>query len=153
MLTFGAVGDTGYDIMLFLHILTMFAAFAPAFIIPFIDNGTRSPADASVRQRFFQIYAPNARRIHGGTLILGGLLGFGVAGMSDEVFKLSEPWLAISVVLWVAMNGVLHAVIAPTERAIAEGDETNASRLEQGGAIMTVLFLATLYLMVFQPGQ
>ena len=139
--------------MLFLHILSMFAAFAPAFLIPFLDLGTRDPSHASARQRIFQIYAPNSRRLHGGALILGGFFGFGVAGLSDEVYKMSEPWLAISIVLWVIMNGVLHAVIIPTERALAEGDESTANRLDKGGAAMTVLFLATLFLMVFKPGQ
>lgn len=153
MTIIGAVNDTGYNVMLFFHILSMFAAFAPAFLIPFLDLGTRDPSHAGARRRIFEIYAPNSRRLHGGALVLGGLLGFGVAGLSDEVYKMSEPWLAISAVLWVIMNGVLHAVIIPTEKALAQGDESKASRLDLGGAAMTVLFLITLFLMVFKPGQ
>lgn len=149
----GAVGDTGYNVMLFLHILSMFAAFAPAFLIPFLDMGTRDSAHAGARRRIFEIYAPNSRRLHGGALVLGGLLGFGLSGLSDEVYKLSEPWLIISAALWLIMNGVLHAVIIPTEKALAQGDESTASRLDLGGAALTVLFLITLFLMVFKPGQ
>ena len=149
----GAVGDTGYNAMLFFHILSMFAAYAPAFLIPFLDMGTRDPRHAGARRRIFEIYAPNSRRLHGGALILGGFFGFGLAGLSDDVYELSEPWLAISIVLWVIMNGVLHAVIIPTEKALAQGDESQASRLDLGGATMTVLFLITLFLMVFKPGH
>ena len=32
-----AVGDTPYNIFLFLHIAAMFAAFAPMFVNPFIE--------------------------------------------------------------------------------------------------------------------
>jgi hypothetical protein len=149
------IGDTPYNIMLFVHIFTMFAAFAPMFINPFVERETRG--DTSVRQKVFAGIAARSMRIHGSMLILGGLLGFGVAGMSDDgtgelVYSVSDSWLWPAAVIWVAMNGVLHAMIIPGEKAIAAGDESTGKRAELGGMLITLMFVVTLYLMVFKPG-
>lgn len=151
------VGDTGYNIMLLLHLLTLFAAFAPMFVHPFIERETRG--NPTARQAVFQGIAKRGMRIHGSMLIVAGLLGFGLAGMSGEdadgelLISVSDSWVWPSVVLWLAMNGVLHAMIIPGEKAIAAGDESGARKSEIGGAAITLMFLVTLYLMVFQPGR
>ena len=150
------IGDTPYNIILFLHILTMFAAFAPMFVHPFIDRQTAG--DPSVRQSIFAGIAARSMRIYGSMLILGGILGFGIAGMSgkdanDELFiSVSDSWVWPSVVLWLAMNGVLHGMIIPGEKAIAAGDDAAGKKAEIGGMLITAMFLITLYLMVFKPG-
>ena len=91
-------------------------------------------------------------RIYGSALIVGGLLGFGVAGLSDKIYQLSDAWLAFSIIIWLAMNGVLHVMVFPAERAIADGDEPNTKKAETGTLIITLLFLLSLYLMIFKPG-
>lgn len=150
------IGDTPYNIILLLHILAMFVAFAPAFVHPFIDNDTRDLGDA--RQRIFTGIARRGMRIYGSALVVGGLLGFGVAGMSkapgtDElVYSVSDSWVWPAVVLWLAMNGVLHGLILKGEKAVAAGDESAVKLVAVGGQLITVMFLLTLYLMVFKPG-
>lgn len=149
------IGDTGYNVMLLLHIVAMFVAFAPAFVHPFIDNDTKDLGSA--RQAIFTNIAQRGMRIYGAALIVGGLLGFGVAGMSDDgtgelVYRVSDGWVLAAVVLWVAMNGVLHALILPGEKAVAAGDESSTQKVMIGGQLITVMFLVTLYLMVFKPG-
>ena len=73
-------------------------------------------------------------------------------GTDDLVYSVSDSWVWPAVVLWIAMNGVLHGMIIPGEKAIAAGDDTTGKRAEIGGMLITVMFLATLYLMVFKPG-
>ena len=145
-----AVGDTSYDIVLFLHILFVFVAFAPAFVHPFVDLQTQ---DKPYRAEFWARVAPRSQRIYGGSLIVAGLLGFALQGMSDDAIEFGQTWFWGAIVLWVAMNGILHAVIIPGERLIGEGDESKAKQVVQGGQVITLLFLVTLYLMVFQPGR
>ncbi|MEQ8841071.1 MAG: hypothetical protein RIB98_08820 [Acidimicrobiales bacterium] len=149
-----AYQDTPYNIMLFVHILTMFAAFAPMFVHPFIDRETQG--NPSVRQAIFAGIATRSMRIHSTMLIIGGLLGFGLAGMSkvgDELlYSVSDGWLWPAAVLWFAMVGVLHAMVIPGEKAIASGDDTVGRKAEIGGMLITLMFLVTLYLMVFKPG-
>jgi uncharacterized membrane protein len=94
----------------------------------------------------------NYRKIYAPALVLTGFLGFGVAGMSDEVYKVSDGWVLASVVLWVAMNGVLHGVQFPAERAAADGDAAAAKKAALANQAVTVLLAVTLVLMVFKPG-
>ncbi|MEC7144509.1 MAG: hypothetical protein VXW59_02905, partial [Actinomycetota bacterium] len=106
---FAAIGDTPYNIMLLLHVLTGFVAFAPAIAHPVLSTSIRN-ADGTEWPAVFGYIAENTMRIYGSSLIISGLLGFGVAGMSDEVYKVRQGWLVAAVIVWIAMNGVLHAL-------------------------------------------
>ncbi len=145
------IGSTGYDVVLFLHILCALAAFAPAFAHPIIERQTRS-VDPATRSTVLGFLAQNSRRIYAPALILTGLFGFGLQGMSDSVWKFDQTWIWLAVLVWLAMNGVLHAMLLPAERALGAGDESAAKRVDTGGMILTVLLLVMLYLMVFKPG-
>ena len=146
-----AYRGTGYNVMLFLHILTALVAFAPAFVHPLLANQTKA-LDATGRGKVLGMLAGNGRRIYAPALILTGLFGFAMQGMSDGVIEFGQTWFWLAIVVWIVMNGVLHAVLLPAERAVAAGDESASSRVDAGGAILTVLLLVMLYLMVFQPG-
>ena len=144
------VGGTGYNILLFLHIVAIFVALSPTFVYPFLARDTNG--EYSVRRTLYTGIAKRSMRIYGSSLIVGGLLGFGVAGLSDEVYQLSDGWLVASVIAWLAMNGVLHAMVIPAEKAIVDGDEPNTKKAETGSLIISLLFLLSLYLMIFKPG-
>lgn len=152
---FAAIGDTPYNIMLFLHILTAVVAFAPALVNPFLA-AQMDRAGVDDRPTIFGLMSENTMRIYGSSLIVSGLLGFGVAGMSDEVFKVSQGWLVAAVIVWIAMNGVLHALIRPSEKAIAAAgaakDMAAENKLAIGGNVFTLLFLVQLYIMIWKPG-
>ena len=148
---FEAIGDTPYNIILFLHVVTAFVAFAPAIAHPVLSTAMQQ-GGAAERPAVFGYMAQNTMKIYGSSLIVSGLLGFGVAGMSDKVFKMSQGWLVAAFLIWIAMNGVLHGMIRPAERAVAEGDDTAESKLSMGGGLMTLLFLVQLYVMIFKPG-
>ena len=149
---FAAIGDTPYNIMLLLHILTAVVAMAPALVMPVLGKQMEQGGhDISPMAGYV---AQNNQRIYGSALIVSGLLGFGVAGMSDEVFKVSQGWLVAAVIVWIAMNGLLHAVIRPSEKAMAEGDRSDAlkQKLSIGGAAFTLLFVVQLVIMIWKPG-
>ncbi len=146
-----AYRGTGYNVMLFLHILTAFAAFAPAFVHPLLANQTKA-LDATNRGKVVGMIAGNGRRIYAPALIITGLFGFAMQGMSDGVIEFGQTWFWLAIVVWLGMNGVLHAMLLPSERALAGGDETAAKKVDTAGIVITVLLLVMLYLMVFQPG-
>jgi hypothetical protein len=58
----------------------------------------------------------------------------------------------LAMVVWIAMNGVVHALIVPGERKLAAGDADAEKRLDLGGMIITILFLVMLYLMIWKHG-
>jgi uncharacterized membrane protein len=146
-----AYRETGYNVMLYLHIVTALVAFAPAFVHPLLANQTRS-LDATNRGRVLGMIAGNGRRIYAPALILTGLFGFAMQGMSDGVIEFSQTWFWLAIVVWIVMNGIVHGMLLPAERAVAAGDESVARRVDIAGITLTVLLLFMLYLMVFQPG-
>ncbi len=147
-----AYEGTGYNVMLLLHIVTALVAFAPALVHPVLGRQTTT-LDASSRAKVFGLFAGNSRRIYAPALILTGLFGFAMQGMSDGVIEFSQTWFWLALVVWIAMNGVLHAMLLPAERAVAGGDETAAKKVDTGGLILTLLLVVMLYLMVFKPGS
>lgn len=147
-----AVGDTTYNVFALLHILSAMVAFAPAFVAPFVGNRLVE-LPATERSAVWSYFQSNSRRVHGPALIVTGILGFGLSGMSEGIYALSKGWLIASIVIWIAMNGVLHAILYPAERALAGGDDSAKPRLDRFGAVMALLLLVMLYLMVFKPGQ
>lgn len=149
-IVFAAYRETGYNVMLFLHIATVMVAFAPAFVHPLLVNQTRDLGPA--RQQVLEKLAGNGRRIYAPALILAGLFGFAMQGMSDGVIEMGDTWFWLSILIWVAMNGILHAMLLPAERAAAGGDAIAESKAQRAGAIITVLLIVVLYLMVFKPG-
>jgi uncharacterized membrane protein len=149
---FAAVGDTGYDVMLVVHILFVIVGLAPMFVHPFLARqltAADNPAVVGLLDRMTR----NGRVIYTPALVIGGFMGFGVAGMSDDVFKVSQPWLMTAVWVWIAMLGVYHGLMIPAEKALARGEKAAMRRLDLGGALVSILLVIQLYLMVFKPGQ
>ncbi len=146
----GLIGDTTYNIVLLLHILSAIVAFAPAFVHPFIANQMRDGGEG--RTRLMGFIVQNGRQVYAPALIVTGLLGFFLQGLSDGVWEFSQTWMWGAIVVWIAMNGILHAVIIPTERAMAQGDESTANRLNVAGPAISILLVVMLYLMIWKPG-
>jgi uncharacterized membrane protein len=145
-----AIGDTGYNIALLVHIVAAFTAFAPAFVHPVLSG--QLSGDGTVRARVVEHMVKNGRMIYAPALIVAGLAGFGVAGFSDQVYKMSQGWLVAAFIIWIAMNGILHAVLIPGERAIGNGDAAAEGRVNAAGGLMAVLLLAMLVIMIWKPG-
>jgi uncharacterized membrane protein len=146
-----AVGDTGYNIVLLLHILTAMAAFAPVFAHPLLAAQADS-LDPAHKRQVLGFLVQNGRRVYLPALVVTGLLGFALAGMSSEVFKMSQGWLIASILVWLGLNGVLHGAIVPAEKAMANGDDSAVGRVSAGGGLVTILMIVMLYLMIFKPG-
>jgi uncharacterized membrane protein len=143
-----AVNDGAYQLVAILHILSAIVAFAPAFVRPVLIAQAKSSGDRSG----LQALARSSRKWYAPALILTGVLGFGLSGMSDDVFQLSDGWLVAAVFLWIAMNGVLHAVEAPAERAYADGDDSAEGRLSLGSGAIAVMLVVMIWLMIVKPG-
>ncbi len=145
-----AIGDTTYNIVLLLHIVTAFVAFAPSFAHPLIANQI-AKVDPDERSRIVGYLVANGRRVYAPALILTGLLGFGLQGLSDGVWELSQTWLLLAILVWIAINGLLHGVILPTERAMAAGDFSTENRLNIAGPAVSILLVVMLWLMIWKP--
>lgn len=146
-----AVRDGIYNLALVLHIFLVLVAFAPAFVHPILTSQITALPSAAQSQVLRFLHA-NGRRIYAPALILAGLLGFALQGMSEGAYSMGQTWIWLSIVLWIALNGVLHAVVLPGERAVADGDTSARSKVTIGGGVATLLLVVILVLMVYKPG-
>lgn len=138
MFVLGAVGDFGYNLMQFVHVGGMFVAFA----FTFARAKGANPAENGAK----------LRKVYGPALAVAGLAGFGVAGMSEKVFRVSQPWLTVASLLWFIALGLVFALIAPAQDKVAAGDQ-NATKIVAAatGGLHLILAIA-LYLMIWKPG-
>ena len=133
--------STGFKIFLFLHILSVIVAFAP--VVLSVVPSSREGVLGSLEETGRVVYAP--------ALILAGLFGIlcvvtsSVGGV--RVFEFSDTWVSLAFVVWIAMNGVFHAMVLAGQR---QNDER---RVVNGQAVMTVLLIIMVYLMIWKPGS
>lgn len=130
--------STGYKILGLLHILSAMVAFGPLFLYPGLRRAgeTRTIASLHMRMTF-------------PSLVLLWVLGMGLAGMSEDTFKVSQTWLVVSIVIWVILVAVSWFLIRP---AIADPSEAAASKLAAGVGITHVGLVVALVLMIWKPG-
>lgn len=151
-MTLGAIGDTSYNIMLFIHILAMIVAFAPAFVWPFVSASLRNGGDQDPVGTVTRLNAGASQKIYGPALAVGGLVGFGIAGMSNKVYSMSQTWLMVAALLWLILLGIYFGLLAPAEKKLVEGDRSVEKMISMSYGIMHLLVAISLYLMVFKPG-
>jgi uncharacterized membrane protein len=144
--------DTGYKILFFLHILAVIVAFAPAFTSPVLVAKIKKAEGEGALPKLAGHLHGNARTIHFPALILVGLFGLGLVGMSDGFAEFSDTWVILALIVWIAICGVVSAVITPSEKALGGGDLAAEKKIALGGQIASVLLLVMLYLMIFKPG-
>lgn len=144
-----AYRDIGYNIVLFLHILTVIVAMAGAVGHPLLFALEEKRADGDVVALAKRIETPS--KIYAISYGLAGLIGFGLVSMGD--LKWGEAWLWLSIVLWVASNGVLHGAMLPAERAVAGGDASAMAKVNKIGPILSLMILAVIFLMAVKPGS
>ena len=128
--------STGFKISLFLHILTVIVAFAPAVLM--VLPGGRDGSIGLLERAGRQVYAP--------ALLLSGFFGIMCIVTSDEAFEFSDTFISLAFVVWIAMNGVFHALV------LAGQKQNDEKKVNNGQAILTVLLLVMLYLMIWKPG-
>lgn len=131
--------STGYKLLGLLHILAAVVAFGPLFIYPSMQ---RAGAGGEVAKLHMRMSFP--------ALILVGVLGMGMVGMSDDSIEMSETWVVLSLACWVALVVVSWFLVRP---AISDSSEPARSKLAAGIGATHLLTVVVLYLMVFKPGR
>jgi hypothetical protein len=148
-----AVNSTGYKVMLLVHILAVVIAFAPAWLTPILlrvaGNGDKGVADA-MGLAVLRLSLP--------FVAIAGIVGFGLAGMSkpegggEALYKMSQAWLSIAIVLWIVQLAVLFFVARPGFKALAAGDASARGKVMASTGVTHLILVVMLYLMIFKPG-
>lgn len=142
------VDTTWSKLWMFLHIASVVVAFAPGIVTPLLYQSFRGEGFRNVAGTL----ARNDQRVHGPALVASGLFGMFLILASHELVEFSDSWVSMAFLVWIAMNGVLHAMIIPAQRKMAAGDTEAEGRFRAGGAAIDLLFLVMLFLMIWKPG-
>jgi len=137
VITILPLGD-GYKIMAMLHIITVVTAFGPLFMYPALRKAGETTAMAQLHMR---LVFPS--------LVVLWVIGMGLAGMSEDVYEMSQTWLALSIVNWAIMMAVSWFLIRP---AISDSSQPAIARLAAGVGITHIGLVIGLILMVWKPG-
>ena len=161
-----AVGSAGYKIFVLLHIVAIIVAFSPAFVWPVLNRRRRIegseaaadvsdmqampvPATAPVESAAAGVLSPT---MHGGSLLLAGIFGIALIGLSGKAWAFSQTWVSIAFVLWFLMLGVFFAGLVPAQRALREGKAAAEQRLAMFYGGMHLLLLLQIIDMIWKPG-
>jgi len=147
-----AINGFGYRVFFLLHILAVIVAFAPGFVVPLMVNRVRRGGGSLADNSLGAHFAANSRQVHGPALALAGLFGFAMIGLSDKVWKFSQTWVSIALVLWFIMLGVLVGLLMPAEKKAGGGSAGAEQRISMFGGMLHILLLLMLIDMIWKPG-
>jgi uncharacterized membrane protein len=167
-------GDSSYDLLLLLHILTAIVGFGAVFLNGIYGTQAKSrqgPEGLAIAQANFLV-ARIAEYFIYAVFVTGILLVL----ISDSAWKFSDAWIWLSIVVYLGALGLAHGVLQPNvKRMIAlmeemvhmgpppanppTGPPPQVQELEERGkrvgacgATLNILLVVILYLMVFKPG-
>jgi uncharacterized membrane protein len=118
--------------------LSVVVAFGPLFLYPSLH---RAGQTVTIAKLHMYMALP--------ALVLMWVLGMGLAGMSDDAIELSDPWVAVSIVLWAVAVAVSWFLIRPS---LTDTSESARAKLSAGTGVTHLILVVGLYLMVFKPG-
>ncbi len=140
--------STMYNVFLILHVLSIIVAFAPLWLAPILlrltAGGDKAAADG-LDTSILRFSLPG--------LVLAGLFGFGMIGMSDKTIAFSDPWVSAAMVLWIILIAVLAVVARPAIKEFRDGDTAARGRVMMATGVGHLILVVMLYLMIFKPGS
>jgi uncharacterized membrane protein len=147
-----------FKIMLALHLLT--AIFA---IGPLVGAATTASRGLRTGDAGATATAAKTLTIYSYASVLVVIFGFGLMSAkapwdkTKNVAEFGDPWIWISVVLWVAAMALVLAVIVPAlkQATVSLGAGTSVDslkgRVAASGGVVGLIFGVIVFLMVYQP--
>ena len=140
-----AVGDTPYNIVRLVHLVTVIIGTGLAFAVPIMATQVRreggKPAQGSVNAAAAKLIFPS--------FLIAGIAGGALVGMSDDFWDFGQAWLSIGGAVWVAVLVLVLAVYPPTYLRVFNLDEDRKRML---GGMLHLALAAMLVLMVWKFG-
>jgi hypothetical protein len=147
-------GTGAYKVFLTLHLLAVIVGFGPWFLNGLIPARAMSaePGEGKVLSRAnLQVSTVSQFAIYG--VIIFGAAALGSA--HKHTIDFGDAFIWVSIIIWIAIVGILHGLILPAQRALADGSGDRATltqRQSLGAAVLNLLVIVAVVLMVFEPG-
>ncbi|HTT93840.1 MAG TPA: DUF2269 family protein [Solirubrobacterales bacterium] len=157
------IGDSGYKIALFFHIVAVVVAFGPTFgygvMFSVLPKYPRSAPALIEGMRKIDRILVNPGMI---LLLIAGII---VLATSGSVWKGSQFFVVWGFLAIIALFGVQHGFFAPqmaklqelADRDLAAGDsfspefEATSQKIAQVGAAAGILIVLTIFIMAYKP--
>ena len=170
-----ATYDSGlYKICLILHIFCAIVGFGAVFLNGIYGQQMKTRLQSGRVAEAIGIFEANMTVSKIGEYFIYAVFvfGFAVLGLSDSVWKFSQTWVWLSVLIYVLALGLSHGVLFPTAKRMGVlmhemaagpppvgGPPPQAAEMEQlgkkmgvVGPILNLALIVILFLMVFKPG-
>jgi hypothetical protein len=147
-------GGGAYKVFLALHLLAVVVGFGPWFLnglIPARAAGAEAGEGRALNRANLQVSTVSQYAIY--AVVIFGAATLGSAHKHTIDFGDTFIWLGI--IIWVAIVGILHGMILPAQRELAEGKGDRAAltqRQSLGAALLNLLVVIAIVLMVWAPG-
>lgn len=129
---------TPFRLMALLHVLSAVVAFGPLFLYPGLHKSGETATIAALHMR---MTFP--------ALVVLWVLGMGLAGLSEDVYKMSQTWLVLSLLNWALLMAVSWFLIRPS---ISDTSEAARAKVMAGTGVTHLGLVVGLLLMVWKPG-
>ena len=163
-----------YKLCLVLHILCAIVGFGAVFLNGIYGQQMKARLQSGRVAEAVGIYEANLTVSKIGEYFIYAvfIFGFALLGLSDSVWKFSQTWVWLAVVLYVIGIGLSHGVLMPTVKRMgvlmhelaagpppAGGPPPQAAemaslgqRMGIVGPVLNIILIVILFLMVWKPG-
>ena len=170
----GTIDGGFYKFVLVLHIFCAIVGFGAVFLNGVYGAQIKARMQSGKVAEAVGIYEANffVTKIGQYFIYAVFLLGLAVLGLSDSVWKFSQTWVWLSIVIYVVALGLSHGVLLPAVKRMgvlmhemaagpppvggpppqAAEMATIGQKLGVVGPILDLAMIAILFLMVFKPG-
>lgn len=141
-----AVGDTPYNIVRLVHLFSVIIGTGLAFAVPVISVQARRGGGGKPMQ---ELIDEAAAKLIFPSLLIAGIAGGALVGMSDDFWDFQQSWLAIGGAVWLVVLVLVLAVYPPTWLSVFNLPEERKRML---GGFLHLSLALMLVLMVWKFG-
>jgi len=166
-------GDPAYDLLYWVHLLTVIVGFGSTFVWPFLAVKSRELGDTRISFYVGQMSLQGSKILSGPFIYVVGITGILLVALSDSaIIGFADTWISIAFLIYFVALGISLGLHGPNlkainrlQRVLAEGGASKGTdapadelvrrqkKAAMYGGILHLLFALLLLDMVFQPGR
>lgn len=132
---FAALDDTGYRLVLLIHIVSVVLAFGPNFVGPMLRRGGASNESLAKTTKTIQLPS----------LVVTFVAGILLVVLSDDQWKFSQTWVSIAFLVTIAAGVLLYLLAGAYEK-------NEEPRVAMFSGILHLLLVVGIFTMLWKPG-
>tara|TARA_B100000686_G_scaffold353449_1_gene459133 strand:- start:1609 stop:2040 length:432 start_codon:yes stop_codon:yes gene_type:complete len=138
-----AVNDNGYNVVFLLHLLSVIVGTGAAFLAPALLSRAQRDSKLSSNSTSALIAT-----VMSPSLLLGGVFGGALVGMSDNVYDFSQMWLTFAGIFWLTSLGAATILYKPPFLTLPDLKKYHPLL----GGVLHLSLAIMLVVMVWKPG-